>query len=491
MIKKAFFKIIACTVYILIFMIPYTVFAAESDNKLIVDVNEIIEVNENGEYDIESDYNNQSLGEDINEDNVYAEDKYDSVSVRLNKIDHVKYLDGKSDGLFYPNEAITRAEAAKIIYMLMDDPGADDILKENIEFSDVNESSEYFQYIKSMVEYGIMNGYSDGTFKPDAKLTRAQFVKILVPFIEKDDKSSEIKVYFSDVPEEYWAFNEISVASLSNVISGYSDGTFRPNNYVTRAQTAVIINSMLGRTADGTIIYDYDNIRMYPDMGTDFWAYADIMEASVPHEYRYEGKEVWTYAVKERTVIKPGYNVINGILYYVDADTGDFARSCIVENHFFAYDGKYTTGNENLDTMIRNITKSTVNANMTQHQMLRALFNYEVKNYKYLAREKLSVGQTGWEESYAVPFFNKGKGNCYSFAAGFYYLAKNIGYNPKVVSGLVGHNRRPHGWVEININGITYIYDTELTMAKRRDGYSNIDLFEMTYRNAAFVYSKS
>ena len=68
--------------------------------------------------------------------------------------------------------------------------------------------------------------------------------------------------------------------------------------------------------------------------------------------------------------------------------------------------------------------------------------------------------------------FQKHKGNCYSFAAAYYYLAKNIGYNPREVAGLVGYNRRPHGWIEIDINGQTYIYDTELTMAKRRDGYT-------------------
>jgi hypothetical protein len=85
--------------------------------------------------------------------------------------------------------------------------------------------------------------------------------------------------------------------------------------------------------------------------------------------------------------------------------------------------------------------------------------------------------------------FQTHKGNCYSFASVYYYLAKNIGYNPTEVAGLVGHNRRPHGWVEIKQNGTTYIYDTELTMAKRAAGY-HYYLFEMTYSNASFVYSK-
>lgn len=454
--KRSILKIAVCVICSFMFIIPCTAFAKDSDD-----------------------------GADAAQEASY------SITVTLNKTDHVKYMDGKSDGLFYPDQAVTRADTAKIIYTLLDEPGTDDIVREPIDFTDVDKDSEYFEYINSMVEYGIINGYPDGTFKPDNKLTRAQFVKILLPFADITEEAYETKASFKDVSEEHWAFKEISAASLTGIISGYSDGTFKPDNSITRAQAATILNRMLGRTADSNFIYSYDNVRMYPDLKTDYWAYADIMEASVPHEYTYDSKEVWSSAVKEKTVMKPGYNVVNGILYYVDENTGDFARSRSIENHYFAYDGKYTTGNEHLDNMMRSVTKSVVTNDMTQHQMLRALFDFEVNNYKYIMREKLSAGQTGWEESYAVPFFEKGKGNCYSFAAGFYYLAKNIGYDPNVVSGFVGHNRRPHGWVEINNNGTVYIYDTELTMAKHRDGQPDIDLFEMTYQNATYIYAKS
>ena len=81
------------------------------------------------------------------------------------------------------------------------------------------------------------------------------------------------------------------------------------------------------------------------------------------------------------------------------------------------------------------------------------------------------------------------QGQLLQLCGGLLRLVNNIGYNPREVAGLVGHNRRPHGWIEIDIGGRTYIYDTELTMAKRRDGY-NYYLFEMTYGNAPFVYAK-
>lgn len=523
--KKSSFKIVLLIISTLFVMIPYSVFADDIKNEIDAS-NEIVQNDnvighsidsekieagitdeisgssnneeakqENKSDDVKNESEDKAGGENITEGDKCSDDISNKnpeselkITVKLNKAEHVKYLDGKSNGMFYPNAALTRADAAKMLYILLDHPKTDDIVNTYVSFRDVDPNEWYAQYIKAMVEYGIMSGYDDGTFRPNGNVTRAQFVKMLAPFITQIDAGSKS---FGDISADYWAYKEIMSASEAGVITGYSDGTFRPYGIVTRSQTSAVMNRLLGRHADGKIIYSYDNVRMYPDLSTDFWAYADIMEASVPHQYSINGGEVWTSVTKEKTAMSSGYHVIDGILYYVDSHTGDFARSRIVGGHYFSYDGKYTTGNAHLDSMVRNITKAHTNSNMTQHQMLRALFNYEVKSYTYLSREKLYVGQKGWEESYAVPFFEKGKGNCYSFAAGFYYLAKNIGYDPNTVSGLVGHNRRPHGWVEIKINGVAHIYDPELTMAKRRDGYRNMDLFEMTYKNAIFVYAKS
>lgn len=411
-----------------------------------------------------------------------------SVSVRLNTQEHLKYMDGSSNGLFYPDAGLSRAEAAKMLYSLLEQPEEGDLVREYDSFSDVKEDDWYAPYVKAMYRYGIMTGYADGSFQPQEKVTRAQFVKMLEPFVEK---SGDISGGFSDVSDDFWAAEAIAAVSECGVIFGYPDGTFRPYDTVTRGQAAVMLNRLLGRHGDENIIYDYNKVRMYPDLSTDHWAYADIMEASVPHEYAEDGGELWTSYTKEPTKMTPGYNVVNGALYYVDPVTADFVRSRTIENHYFAYDGKYTTGNQHLDDLVRGVTRTATTSQMTQHQMLRALFNYEVLHNTYLKRDLLEVGQIGWEEAYAVPFFENGKGNCYSFAAAFYYLAKNIGYDPKTVSGLVGHNRRPHGWVEIQLDGAARIYDTELTMAKRAAGNSGIDLFEMTYENAVYVYAKS
>lgn len=429
---------------------------------------------------------NESAGEEPHET-----DPVEEVPVRaVFRTDaHVKYMDGSSDGLFYPQGGLSRAEAAKILYSLLNhsDEAA---VREYVPFSDVEQNAWYAGYVKTMYEYGIISGYEDGTFRPDNKVTRAQFVKMIRPFVKTGAEETDLYM-FSDVSETFWAAEPIAAVSAQGVIRGFEDGTFRPDDTVTRCQAAVILNRMLGRQADESVIYDYCKVRMYPDLSTDFWAYADIMEASVPHEYTADHRESWTSYIKEPTRMTAGYHVVNGALYYVDAQTGEFARSCSVDNHYFAYDGKYTTGNAHLDDMVRSVTRMATSAQMSQHQMLRAIFDYEVKNNVYLKQDLLEVGQTGWEEAYAVPFFERGKGNCYSFAAAFYYLAKNIGYDPKAVSGLVGSNRRPHGWVEIQLDGTVYIYDTELTMAKRKAGYSSIDLFEMTYKNAVYIYAKS
>ena len=292
--------------------------------------------------------------------------------------------------------------------------------------------------------------------------------------------------------QSHWAYSVILSAAAKGWINGYSDGTFHPDGTLSRAEAAAVINRVLGRSADAGTIASAEGIRIFPDVDSSHWAYLHIMEASISHECgaRNAGEsESWTSFTREKTVLTPGTHVIQGTLYCVDAATGDFVRNRYVDGHWYDASGKYVTGNSTLDALMRAATAASTTANMTQQQMLKSTFDYVVNNFTYLKRAILDTGAVGWEEEYAVPMFQNHKGNCYSFAAAYYYLAKNIGYDPRTVAGLVGNNRRPHGWVEIDIAGKTYIYDTELTMAKRAAGYSYY-LFEMTPGNAPFIYAK-
>lgn len=405
------------------------------------------------------------------------------VTVKLNTVEHIRYMNGSSSGMFNPSSALTKAEAAQMIYSLLLDASEADVVQ-NISFRDVKADAWYAEAVNKLASYGVING-SGGAFRPDVLISRAEFLTILSKFSE----SVESDVTFTDVSEDHWAYDIIASAAAKGWISGYSDGTFHPDGTLLRSEAVTITNRVLGRSADKNTISSAAGIRIFPDVDKSHWAYYDIMEATIGHEYSGSGAgEVWTSFTKEKTTLSEGTHVINGILYCVKSD-GFFAANEYIDGHWYDASGKYVTGNVTLDELMRAATRACVTSGMTQHQMLQATFNYMVNNYTYLTRPILSTGATGWTEEYAVPMFQKHKGNCYSFAAAYYYLVKNIGYNPREVAGLVGHNRRPHGWIEIDIGGRTYIYDTELTMAKRRDGY-NYYLFEMTYGNAPFVYAK-
>ncbi len=406
-----------------------------------------------------------------------------AVTVKLNTASHIRYMNGSSDGMFYPSSALTRAEAAQMINSLISEATAADVVQ-NVSFSDVSADAWYAGAVNSLAGYGVLNG-SGGAFRPESFISRAEFVAMLSKF----GTVTESAKTFSDVPESHWAHDIVASAAEQGWISGYADGTFHPDGTLSRAEAAAVTNRVLGRSADESTVDSGYGIRIFPDLEKWHWAYYDIMEATIGHEHSGSGEnEVWTSFTKETTALSVGTHVINGILYRVKSD-GTFAANEYVDGHWYDTMGRYITGNETLDELMRAATRACVTSGMTQHEMLKSAFNYMINNYTYISRAKLSTGATGWTEEYAVPMFQKHKGNCYSFAAAYYYLAKNIGYNPREVAGLVGYNRRPHGWIEIDINGRTYIYDTELTMAKRRDGY-NYYLFEMTYSNAPFVYAK-
>ena len=274
-------------------------------------------------------------------------------------------------------------------------------------------------------------------------------------------------------------------------VNGYEDGTFLPNRTLTRAEAVTIINRVLERYPDYNSISNRTAIRFFPDLSSSHWAYTQIMEACQSHEYtKYGYSENWSNVQHEKSVLSPGYHLIKGALYYVDSN-GDYALDKAVEGHWFDTTGRYTTGNATLDTLMRKETLKFAQDGMTQEQLLKAMFNHMIstKNFTYLSREKLVGGATGWEEKYAIPMLQGRRGNCYSYASVTFFLAKNIGYDPRAIAGYVGHNRAPHGWIELTQNGVVYIYDTELTMAKRLKGY-NYYLYKMTYSSAPFIYAK-
>ena len=400
---------------------------------------------------------------------------YEQQSSLLETEKHIKYMDG-DNGNFYPNKALTRAEACQILYTLLKQKQTP-----QKTFSDVPEQEWYAQAVLTLATMGLVEGYGED-FQPQKEMTKAEFFAILNRIYPSDGTI----LTFDDVPSEHWALEAISNAVKRGWIDG--EGNIYPDNTIKRQEVAVILNKVLNRKADKNIITD-NAVREFFDVSPTDWAYYDILEASVEHEYQYtEPNEIWTSFQKEILNIPSGLYSSNGTLYYVQ-ENGTLARNKTIDGFTFDAYGKYTTNSEVLDKKLSEIIQSNTNTTMTQHQKLKVVHEYVRDNYKYLKRPLVQKGQTDWEQQYALDMLDMQKGNCYSFAALYYYLAKQIGYDAHAVIGTVGKEHSPHGWVEIVMDGTTYIFDAEMEMAYQMRGIQ-YDIFQKTYDNAPFLYIK-
>ena len=390
---------------------------------------------------------------------------------------HIPYMNG-SDGNFYPEKALTRAEACQILYILLKQKP-----QPSKTFSDVSPDKWYASPVCTLASMGLLEGYGEN-FEPDREMTKAEFLAVLNRIYPSDTATAQT---FLDVPAEHWAFSAICNAAQKGWINT-QENVF-PDDTIKKQDVAVILNQVLHRTADKNTIDNADTIKEFFDVPSTHWAYYDILEASVVHEYqKTDATEVWTTFQKEGLNLAPGLYAKNGTLFCVE-ESGHLARNKKVGNFTFDENGYYTTGYPILDEKLSEIVRTQTDESMTQEEKLHALHNYIRDNYRYLKRPFVSRGQVDWEAEYAIPMLEMNKGNCYSFAALYYYLAKQIGYDAQTAIGTIGHNHAPHGWIEIGMDGTTYLFDAEMEMAYRLKG-QYYDIFKKTYHNAPFIYIK-
>ncbi len=190
---------------------------------------------------------------------------------------HKLYINGYENGSFKPEGNMTRAEAAAMLARLQ---GLDLSNTARPNFIDVR-SGWYNAVINAVVNAGYMKGYPDGTFRPDGKITRAEFAQM----IKAIDKANSGMAPFADV-KGHWAQNAIDQAYANGRINGYPDGTFRPNNHITRAEAVKVFNKLYDRSVGLTGLGDVlTNIAPFSDVNASHWAYYEIVEASNTHEF--------------------------------------------------------------------------------------------------------------------------------------------------------------------------------------------------------------
>lgn len=200
-----------------------------------------------------------------------------NVSSVFNTTDKTAYIQGYTDGSFRPANSLTRAEAAVILSkILVVQPENKTYIS---RFSDVKSSDWHNNYICFLSEQGIINGYSDGTFKPNANITRAELVALVAKALKITGSYTN---YFSDT-QGMWASDAISAINSFGWIKGYSDGTFRPNANITRAETTVFLNAVLGRTASNISVSE--NKKTFTDISPSDWYYSSVIQAANLNEH--------------------------------------------------------------------------------------------------------------------------------------------------------------------------------------------------------------
>ena len=233
----------------------------------------------------------ESTPDDV-EDPVKDEDDAENVEVRnditptgpikpvLSKKDHFAYIIGYPDGTVRPQNNITRAEVATIFFRLLEEESRENFWSQYNEYTDVSFDDWFNNAISTLSNAAIITGYPDGTFGPNLPITRAEFATIAARFAEVEYNGGNT---FTDVPEDHWAARYIALAQHLGYIQGYPDGTFKPNQFITRAEAMTLINRVLERAVEEE--HMLEDMLVFIDNVPGTWYYEAVQEATNSHEY--------------------------------------------------------------------------------------------------------------------------------------------------------------------------------------------------------------
>lgn len=434
------------------------------------------------------------------------------------EISYEGYING-NNGFFQPEKICTRAEIAQILCNLgISAP-------DGKQFSDVEPAAWYAPAVTQLA--GILHGYDDGTLRPFQEISQAELLAILC-------RAMDVEVSAAAEGQAWYA--PIADAAEER---GWLEGLprFAPDEGADRAAVVMICNRAIGRTPDRAAI-DRIGETVFLDLPRDHFAYYDVLEAALDHSEDWSGVEI--------PAIEPGLHVLDGAAYLVKKDgTVDETPGlrklenafCLIsedhgrvyadeaihmadgrpvfctaqgtllqdgEWHGFHFDaeGRYTSGDAELDRYVESILKKNTKPDMTQEEMLYAC-NCVIRAYAYLGRNAAYPGTVKLMPhadavEFAKKIFETGKGDCYNFAAAYYFCAKRLGLDASAVVGRCAYVRwgpepYPHAWLEIPIEGKTFLFDAQIENNNIRNGVSNEEfgVFKSTYETAPAVYIKN
>ena len=232
-----------------------------------------------------------------------------SGSSSLNTKDHYAYIVGYPDGTVQPQGSITRAEVATIFFRLLTDDAREDNWSQRNSFTDVSEDDWFNNAVSTLTRMGILDGYEDGTFQPNAPITRAEFTKVAVSFFDYAEEDYR-RGTFSDVDGSEWYANFIAAAVELGLIEGYGDDTFRPNGDITRAEACTLVNRTLDRAPHEDHLLPRREMNTWSDNPTSAWYYEAIQEATTTTAWSPRTASVWRTGRKSwRTATGPSWSV--------------------------------------------------------------------------------------------------------------------------------------------------------------------------------------
>ena len=391
-------------------------------------------------------------------------------AVDLDRTAHKAYLFPDENAFFRPDAELTRADAARMLYTLLAAP-----VESDGNFSDVKANDPWAPATAALKTLGVAEG---GRFRPNRAVTKGELYHMLSHFFAPAAEPYRFKNILPG--DELYA--ACCVAAREGWIKSGRNVSVPVEETLTRREAAALMNRILGRSEKprATAKQVGAPVDLNPK-DKDYWT---LVEACVSHEFETDAKgEKWTGSVPVEPVPEGPY-LLDLQLYWIGED-GVALRNADMDNLHFGADGRYTSGNEELDGLIRGILAEIYEEGMSREELLRAAYLHTRDSYSYLRREPFAFGDTSWLVDEAIALITTGRGNCYSYAAVFCELARAIGYDAVIYSGTFGANLAPHAWVEIvREDGEPHIFDVEIEMARKYNAGVEEDHYDLSYEDA-------
>ena len=435
--------------------------------------------------------------------------------------DHVCIL-STGGARFFPEGKVSRGMAAKILYSLLD--ASETEAGEDADLADVGDDTLFHDAIRRICGLGLMQGYPDGRFRPYHRVTRAEFTAALCRIAGGVEEPEEPP--FADVDEDYWAADYIAAAVRQGWACGYEDGSFCPEEPITRREAAAMVSRFRGMLEPEQLDSACEGYIPYVDILPENWAYYEVVDASYSNELlswlrgvdtpepgiaNLNGRMCYISEETERPVyFTRGFQTLGGELYYA-AEDGFFLAGfpegtvelegsmyCVPEENgpfltdgdygylHFGEDGRYTSGSEFVDEFVDEALRDIIDDDsLTQEEKLyRAYLSLRDGEFGYRSwGAAWKRGTDSWALGCAEAMYDRKGGSCFYWASAFLYYARRLGYQAYPVCGGVGTADQLHAWVMIQWDdGEEYLFDIELEWAYRNNYYQGPQILESMFK---------